>query len=86
MGRETDKTNSKIGESTVKNDKQKVLRLILSITTVLSILMLFSVFICLSLGQKIACISCTALLVVFGIASSVIQWLCVYFAGNRRNI
>lgn len=82
MGRETDKTNSKIGESTVKNDKQKVLRLILSITTVLSILMLFSVFICLSLGQKIACISCTALLVVFGIASSVLLAIIVSLNKN----
>lgn len=85
MSRETDKTNSKVGESTVKNDKQKVLRLILSITTVLSILMLFVVFICLSLGQKIACISCTALLVGFGITSCVLLAIIVSLNKNKKN-
>lgn len=72
MSIETDKTNSKNGRKHNKNDKQKVLRIILSITTVLSIWMLFAVFICLSFGQKIACISCTAFLIGFGIASCVL--------------
>lgn len=82
MNRETDKANSKYAESKTKIDKTKALRIILSITTVLSILMLFSVFICLSLGQKTACICCTVFLVGFGIASCVLLAIIVSLNKN----
>lgn len=81
----SNRNSSKIKKNnTSKSDKTKALRVVLAITTVLSVLMIMSVFVCLALGQKTACICCAALMFFFGISSCVL--LITIVRSNTNNV
>lgn len=69
-----------------KSDKTKALRVVLAITTVLSVLMIMSVFVCLALEQKTACICCAAFLGGFGVTSLILLIIVVSLDSNKYTL